>query len=64
MMRIDIVRSGHFSTIPLQGELEWTEDREIPPLQNGEYLYIRVIQQDLGAAWSSPIFGPELPSSP
>jgi hypothetical protein len=64
LMRIDIVRSGHFSTIPLQGELEWTEDREIPPLQNGEYLYIRVIQQDLGAAWSSPIFGPELPSSP
>ncbi len=58
LLRIDIVRSGEFSMIPLQGELEWTEDREIPRLQEGEYLYIRVIQRDLGAAWSSPIFGP------
>jgi hypothetical protein len=57
LMRIDLVRSGSFSTIPLQGELEWTEDREIPPLQDGEYLYIRVIQRDFGAAWSSPLFG-------
>ncbi len=57
LMLIDIVRSGSFATIHLQGELEWTEDREIPPLQDGEYLYIRVIQRDLGAAWSSPIFG-------
>jgi len=57
MLRIDLVRSGSFSVIPLQGELEWTEDREIPSLQEGEYLYIRVIQRDHGAAWSSPIFG-------
>jgi hypothetical protein len=58
--RIDIVRSGHISLIPLQGELEWTEDRTIPSLQRGEYYYVRVIQQDGGVAWSSPIFGAEI----
>jgi hypothetical protein len=57
LKRIDIVRSGHVSSIPLQGELEWTEDRTISPLQPGEYCYVRVIQQDGGVAWSSPIFG-------
>lgn len=57
--RIDIVRSGHISLIPLQGELEWTEDRTIPSLQRGEYCYVRIIQQDGGVAWSSPIFGAE-----
>jgi hypothetical protein len=56
--RIDIVRSGQVTTIPLQGELEWTEDRTIPTLQPGEYCYVRVIQLDGGVAWSSPIFGP------
>jgi hypothetical protein len=55
--RIDIIRSGHISVIPLQGELEWTEDRTIPSLQRGDYCYIRVVQRDGGVAWSSPIFG-------
>ena len=55
--RIDIVRSGQVTTIPLQGELEWTEDRTIPSLQRGDYCYIRVVQRDGGVAWSSPIFG-------
>ena len=55
--RIDIVRSGHISSIRLQGELEWTEERTIPPLGPGEYYYVRVIQQDGGVAWSSPFYG-------
>jgi len=57
--RIDVVRSDRISMIPLQGELEWTEDRTIPSLQRGEYYYVRVIQQDGGVAWSSPFFGAE-----
>ena len=55
--RIDIVRSGDISSIRLQGELEWTEERTIPPLGPGEYYYVRVIQQDGGVAWSSPFYG-------
>jgi hypothetical protein len=29
---------------------------DIPRMQPGEYLYLRVIQEDGGAAWSSPVF--------
>lgn len=62
--RIDIVRSGNVvavvsgdrrrelsSTVPLEG------------LRDGEYAYIRVVQEDGGVAWASPIFvgRPSLP---
>ncbi len=30
--------------------------RSIPSLKAGEYHYVRVVQEDEGAAWSSPIF--------
>ena len=38
----------------LLGELRLEEP--IEGLEGGEYLYVRVVQADGGAAWSSPFF--------
>jgi hypothetical protein len=54
--RIDLIRSGHTASIPGEGSLVMNERREIPKLQPGEYHYVRVVQLDGGAAWSSPIY--------
>jgi len=54
--RIDLVRSGRTATLPGEGRLEWSFSREIPPLARGEYHYLRIVQQDGGVAWSSPVF--------
>jgi hypothetical protein len=55
--RIDFVRSGHLlPSIAIDGDLEAMLDREIPDLVPGEYVYVRAIQKDGGAVWSSPIF--------
>jgi hypothetical protein len=55
--RIDLIRSGErVDSLPIDGELEVTLRREIDDLASGEYLYVRAVQQDQGAAWSSPIF--------
>jgi hypothetical protein len=54
--RIDLVRSGQTASIPGDGRLEVDLERRVPPLQPGEYHYVRVVQTDGGAAWSSPIF--------
>ena len=54
--RVDLIRSGRVAEIPLEGELDWTHERQIPRLLPGEYHYVRVIQADGGAAWSSPIY--------
>jgi hypothetical protein len=53
---VDLVRSGVSMRIPVDGQSEWTLEREIPALGQGEYHYVRVITADEGAAWSSPIF--------
>jgi hypothetical protein len=39
-----------------EGEREWSGRRDIPRLAAGDYVYVRVVQQDGGAAWSSPIY--------
>jgi len=61
---VELVRSGRVvDGLALEGQLEVAVQREIEDLQPGEYVYARVVQQDGGAAWSSPIFiearGPE-----
>ena len=56
--RVDLIRDGPMVTLPGEGRLEWSHQREIPRLAPGEFHYVRVIQEDGGAAWSSPIFGP------
>ena len=56
--RVDLIRSGRVvATIPLQEpSAEHSFDRSIEGLAAGEYLYVRAIQSDGGAAWSSPFF--------
>jgi hypothetical protein len=54
--RIDLVRSGRIAKIDGENVLSLDLEREIPPLQPGEFHYVRIIQSDGGVAWSSPIF--------
>ncbi len=55
--RVDLVRSGRVASIPVDGDaLELAHERELPRLGRGEYHYVRVVQRDGHAAWSSPIF--------
>ena len=54
--RVDVIRSGHTVTLPGDEMLQFEHTREIPRLMPGEYHYVRVVQQDGGAAWSSPIY--------
>ena len=55
--RIDIVR-GAQKLVSLRGDgrRDFSGQLEIPALQPGEWLYLRVIQRDGGSAWSSPFF--------
>lgn len=58
--RIDVIRSGQvIDSLPGQGRREWSEQAEIPSLAAGEYLYVRVVQEDGGVAWASPIYAGE-----
>ena len=54
--RIDLVRGGLIASLPGDGRRDWSGHREVPPLAPGEYLYLRVVQVDGGAAWSSPFY--------
>ncbi len=55
--RIDLIRSGRVvDSLEIDGLLEVTLHRDVEDLKAGEYLYVRVVQEDGGAAWSSPIF--------
>jgi len=55
--RVDLIRSGRVvDTISLAGEREVTLERRVEDLHPGEYVYVRVVQRDGGAAWSSPIY--------
>jgi len=55
--RLDLVRSGAVvDGLPLEGRLDATLSSEVKDLAPGEYVYVRVVQADGGAAWSSPIF--------
>jgi hypothetical protein len=55
--RVDLIRSGKIvDSMPANGSLEVTLGREIEDLVSGEYIYVRAVQEDTGAAWSSPIY--------
>ena len=51
-----ILESGRVATIAANAEPEIAFTRDIPALVAGEYHYVRVVQVDGGAAWSSPFF--------
>ena len=55
--RVDLVRSGRIvQTFAGTGSRELRLTQPIPELEGGEYLYVRAVQADGGAAWSSPFF--------
>lgn len=55
--RVDLVRGGEVAeSVPGGGEGELRFSREIRDLESGEFVYLRVVQDDGGAAWSSPFF--------
>jgi hypothetical protein len=61
LAQVDLVRGRaggepSVESVELAGEREWSERRTIPRLDAGEYVYVRAIQVDEGAAWSSPIY--------
>jgi hypothetical protein len=63
--RVELVRSGEVvDGIDAEGRLEIALERPVEGLRAGEYVYVRVIQADGGAAWSSPVFfDPPAPAS-
>ena len=55
--RVDLVRSGRVvASSPGGGQLDLQFTFALDELSAGEYLYTRVVQEDGGAAWSSPVF--------
>ncbi len=57
LARIDLIRSGELvDSLDIDGRLEATLQRRLTELRPGEYVYVRAIQEDGGAAWSSPFF--------
>jgi hypothetical protein len=55
--RIDIIRRGEpVRSIDAEGRLELAIQVELQDLRSGDYVYVRAVQEDQGAAWSSPIF--------
>jgi hypothetical protein len=55
--RIDVIEGGRVvSSAPGEGRRELALHWVAPPLPPGGYLYVRVVQEDDGAAWSSPFF--------
>ncbi len=56
--RIDVIRRGEpLASIPGDGKRELWGVADVPSLAEGDYLYLRVVQVDGGAAWTSPFFG-------
>ena len=57
IQHIDLVRSGRVSQ-SLDGQSYWDYEAgfTVKELAAGEYLYVRVVQEDGGAAWSSPFY--------
>jgi hypothetical protein len=57
LSHVDVIRSGAVvQGVDCAGERRCSFGLEVPDLEAGEYLYVRVVQRDGGAAWSSPFF--------
>jgi hypothetical protein len=62
--RVDVVTGrGVALRVPLEGVRDVAFEQTLPDLEPGTALYVRVVQQDQGAAWSSPFFV-EAPAAP
>ncbi len=55
--RVDLIRAGQVvETLPVGGVSELDMTLPIKGLASGEYVYLRLVQQDGGLAWTSPFF--------
>lgn len=54
--RLELVSPAGVTRLPLDGALEVEIERPLGELARGEAHYVRVVQRDGGAAWSSPVF--------
>jgi hypothetical protein len=54
--RVDLIRSGEVrDSVAIEGLREVALHRPVEDLTPGEYIYVRAVQEDGGAVWSSPI---------
>lgn len=56
LQRMDLIRSGEIVETILCGDSKCSANLMVRDLEAGEYLYVRALQTDGGAAWSSPFF--------
>ena len=57
LARFDVVRSGRIvENVAGDSRTAIAFERELADLVAGEYVYVRAVQEDDGAAWSSPFF--------
>jgi hypothetical protein len=57
LSHIDVIRSGAVvETLGCEGALECSAAPTLTNLRRGEYVYVRVVQEDGALAWSSPVF--------
>jgi len=57
VQQVDLIRSGQIvQTLTGDGDRGLVATADVQSLHAGEYLYVRVVQTDGGAAWSSPVF--------
>lgn len=57
IVRVDLIRSGKLAqSLDANGYWDYEAGFTIKGLAKGEYLYVRIIQDDSGTAWSSPFF--------
>jgi hypothetical protein len=55
--RVDLVRSGEVvESVSCELSYACRLERPVEGVVPGEYLYVRAVQRDGGAAWSSPFF--------
>jgi hypothetical protein len=57
LSHVELIRSGAvIDGLDAEGQLDLTLQRSLSDLRAGEYVYLRVVQEDGGMAWSRPIF--------
>jgi hypothetical protein len=56
LQQMDLIRSGQIVETVVCGDSRCSASLTVRDLEAGEYLYVRVVQTDGGAAWSSPFF--------
>jgi hypothetical protein len=55
--RVDVIRSGSVvQSVSGSGAFDFETTFELAGLRSGEYVYLRVVQVDGGAAWCTPFF--------